>query len=110
MVDVICMPWVPVVCHTMVRTRVRTRVRTVHVYCTFVHVDGLFCYVGPRRRRCVPRCVDQGSDTTPGLAAETYAAVKAAKYADNFIRFMLETGGRVKKLARVRLHTLTLQS
>jgi hypothetical protein len=28
------------------------------------------------------RYVDQGSGTTPGLAAETYAAVKAAKYAD----------------------------
>jgi hypothetical protein len=27
------------------------------------------------------RCVDQGSDTTPGLAANTYAAVKTAKYA-----------------------------
>jgi hypothetical protein len=34
------------------------------------------------------RDVDQGSDTTPGLAAEDYAAVKAAKFADqdNFIR------------------------
>jgi hypothetical protein len=33
---------------------------------------------------------------TGGLAAETYAAVKAAKYADqdNFIPFILETGGR----------------
>ncbi len=34
------------------------------------------------------RYVDQGSGTTPGLAAEAYAAaVKAAKYADqdNFI-------------------------
>jgi hypothetical protein len=57
-------------------------------------------------RRCVcsgtQRCVDQGSDTTPGLAAETYAAVKATKYADqnNFIPFILETGGRVNKKAR----------
>ncbi len=46
--------------------------------------------------------VDQGSGTsgtTPGLAAEAYAAVKAAKYADqdNFIPFILETGGRVNK-------------
>jgi hypothetical protein len=40
------------------------------------------------------RYVDQGSGTTPGLAAEAYAAVKAAKYAyqDNFIPFILETG------------------
>jgi hypothetical protein len=32
-----------------------------------------------------------------GLAAEAYAAVKAAKYADqdNFIPFILDTGGRV---------------
>ena len=39
------------------------------------------------------RFVDQGSGTTPGLAAEAYAAVKAAKYADqdNFIPFILET-------------------
>jgi hypothetical protein len=41
----------------------------------------------------------QGSGTT---AAEAYAAVKAAKYADqdNFIPFILETGGRVSKAAR----------
>ncbi len=47
------------------------------------------------------RYVDQGSGTTPGLAAEAYAAVKAAKYADqdNFIPFILETGGRVNKAA-----------
>ncbi len=40
------------------------------------------------------RYVDQGSGTTPGLAAEAYAAVKVAKYADqdNFIPFILETG------------------
>jgi hypothetical protein len=42
---------------------------------------------------------DQGSGTNPGLAAEAYAAVKVAKYADqdNFIPFILETGGRVNK-------------
>jgi hypothetical protein len=56
------------------------------------------------------RYVDQGSGTTPGLAAETYAAVKAAKYADqdNFIPFILETGGRVNnKAARDWLDALT---
>jgi hypothetical protein len=55
------------------------------------------------------RFVDQGSGTTPGLAAETYAAVKAAKYAnqDNFIPFILETGGRVNKAARDWLDALT---
>jgi len=47
--------------------------------------------------------------TTPGLAAEAYAAVKAAKYADqdNFIPFILETGGRVNKAARDWLDALT---
>ncbi len=45
------------------------------------------------------RYVDQGSGTTPGLAAEAYAAVKAAKYAD-LVPFILETGGRVNKAAR----------
>ncbi len=36
-----------------------------------------------------------------GAAAEAYAAAKAAKYADqdNFIPFILETGGRVNKAA-----------
>ena len=55
------------------------------------------------------RFVDQGSGTTPGLAAEAYAAVKAAKYADhdNFISFILETGGRVNKAARDWLDALT---
>jgi hypothetical protein len=55
------------------------------------------------------RHVDQGSGTTPGLAAETYAAVKAAKYADqdNFVPFILETGGRVNKAARDWLDALT---
>ena len=55
------------------------------------------------------RYVDQGSGTTPGLAAEAYAAVKAAKYADqdNFIPFILETGGRVNKAARDWLDALT---
>ncbi len=53
------------------------------------------------------RCVDQGSDTTLGLEAETSAAVKAAKYADhdNFIPFILETGERVNKVAREWLDT-----
>ncbi len=51
--------------------------------------------------------------TTPGLAAEAYAAVKVAKYADrdadqdNFIPFILETGGRVNKAARDWLDALT---
>ena len=56
------------------------------------------------------RYVDQGSGTTPGHAAEAaYAAVKAAKYADqdNFIPFILETGGRVNKAARDWLDALT---
>ncbi len=46
---------------------------------------------------------------TPGLAAEAYAAVKVAKYADqdNFIPFILETGGRVNKAARDWLDALT---
>ena len=58
------------------------------------------------------RYVDQGSGTTPGLAAEAYAAVKVAKYADqdNFIPFILETGGRVNKAARDWLDALTLPS
>ena len=40
---------------------------------------------------------------------ETYAAVKAAKYADqdNFIPFILEIGGRVNKAARDWLDALT---
>jgi hypothetical protein len=47
------------------------------------------------------RYCDQGSGTTPRLAAEAYAAVKAATYADqdNFIPFILETGGRANKAA-----------
>ena len=69
-------------------------------------------HMDPRRRRGVPgtqRYVDQGSGTTPGLAAEAYAAVKVAKYADqdNFIPFILETGGRVNKAARDWLDDLT---
>ncbi len=54
------------------------------------------------------RYVDQGSGTTPGLAAEASAAVKA-KYADqdNFIPFILETGGHVNKAARDWLDALT---
>ncbi len=49
------------------------------------------------------------SGTTPGLAAEAYAAVKAAKYADqdSLIPFILETGGRVNKAARDWLDALT---
>ncbi len=52
--------------------------------------------------------VDQGSGTTPGHAAEAYAVVKAAKYADqdNFIPFILETGG-TNKAARDWLDALT---
>jgi hypothetical protein len=48
------------------------------------------------------RYVDQGSGATPGLAVETYAAVKAAKYADqdNFIPFILETVVSTKRPAR----------
>ena len=47
--------------------------------------------------------------TTPGLAAEAYAAIKAAKYAaqDNFIPFILETRRRVNKAARDWLDALT---
>ncbi len=55
------------------------------------------------------RYCDQGSGTTPGLAAGAYAAIKAAKYADqdNFIPLTVETGGRVNKAARDWLDTLT---
>jgi hypothetical protein len=54
---------------------------------------------------CAPRpsaMSTRGNGTTPGLAAEAYAAVRAAKYADqgNFIPFIMETGGRVNKAAR----------
>jgi hypothetical protein len=47
--------------------------------------------------------------TTSGHAAEAYAAVKVAKYADqdNLIPFILETGGRVNKAARDWLDALT---
>jgi hypothetical protein len=43
-----------------------------------------------------------------GLAAEAYDPVKAAKHADqdNFIPFIVETGGRVNKVARDWLDTL----
>jgi hypothetical protein len=60
--------------------------------------------------RGTQRYVDQGSGTTPGLAAEAYAAVKAAKYADqdHFIPFILETGGRVNKAVRDWLDNITL--
>ncbi len=65
------------------------------------------CYgVDPRHRRCVPRdpaLRRPGSDATSRLAG----AVKAAKYADqdNFIPFILKTGGRVNKAAREWLET-----
>jgi hypothetical protein len=47
------------------------------------------------------RYVDQGSQTTPGRAAEAYAAIKAAKYADqpNFVPFIVETGGYTNRRA-----------
>jgi hypothetical protein len=62
----------------------------------------------PWYQRYVDQGRDQGSGTTPGLAAEAYA-VKAAQYADqdNFIPFILETGGRVNKAARDWLDALT---
>jgi hypothetical protein len=84
-------------CSTYHGTRLR-----VHVYGvtkrTSVQFVGVVC-LGTH---------DQGSDTNPKLAAETYAAVKAAKYADqdHFIPFILETGGRVNKAAREWLDTL----
>ncbi len=45
------------------------------------------------------RYVDQGSQTTPGRAAEAYVAIKAAKYADQpyFVPFIVETGGYIKQ-------------
>ncbi len=54
------------------------------------------------------RYVDQGSQTTPGRAAEAYAAVKAAKYADqpNFVPFMVETGGYINRRAHLFLDNL----
>jgi hypothetical protein len=68
-------------------------------------------HVDPRRRRGVPR---DPALCRPGrwyhtLAAESYAAVKVGKYADqdNFIPFILETGGRVNKAARDWLDALT---
>jgi hypothetical protein len=75
-----------------VRARVRTGILDVGVVCPWTQ-----------------RFVDQGKGTTPGLAAEAYAAVKAAKSADqdNFIPFILETGGRVNKAVRDWLDTLT---
>ena len=45
------------------------------------------------------RYVDQGSQTTPGRAAEAYAAIKAAKYAD-------QTGGYINRRAHLFLDTL----
>jgi hypothetical protein len=90
----------PYTCSTYVRT-------SVHVYqlvCRFI-VHIFFtpsCRNSSRISHAQGRHVDQGSGTTLGLAAEAYAAVKAAKYADqdNFIPFVLETGGRVNKAAR----------
>jgi hypothetical protein len=47
------------------------------------------------------RYVDQGSQTTPGRAAEAYAA----KYADqpNFVPFIVETGGYINRRAHLTL-------
>jgi hypothetical protein len=68
--------------------------------------------VDPRRRRGAPldpALCRPGQWYPPGLAAEAYAAVKVAKSAnqDNFIPFILETGGRVNKAARDWLDALT---
>jgi hypothetical protein len=54
------------------------------------------------------RYVDQGSQTTPGRAAEAYAAIKAAKYAEqpNFIPFIVETGSDINTRAHLFLDTL----
>ncbi len=43
-----------------------------------------------------------GADTTPGVAAEMYAATKSAIYGDqhNFVPFIVETGGRVNRAGR----------
>jgi hypothetical protein len=81
----------------------KQRTNMVHVY--------VRTYVDPRHRRRVPwiqRYVDQGSQTTPGRAAEAYAAIKAAKYADqpNFVPFIVETGGYINRRAHLFLDTL----
>jgi hypothetical protein len=57
---------------------------------------------------CTRRYVYHGSHIVPGLAAEAYAATKWAKYADqdNFVPFIVETGGRVNKQARQFLDSL----
>ncbi len=97
--------YVPVVCKTCVHS-VRTLCIMVQVSNkhsnTWILDVGVVC---PGTQRYV----DHGSGTTPGLAAEAYAAVKVAKYADqdNFIPFILETGGRVNKAARDWLDSLT---
>ncbi len=93
----------------MVRTRVPlvprewNRVLVPHVY---VLESERRVLNPPAGRRADQRRGDiaQGSGNTPGLAAEAYAAVKAAKYADqdNFIPFILETGGRVNKAGTKR--------
>ncbi len=46
---------------------------------------------------CAPARGGAGADTTPGVAAEEYAATKSARYADqfNFVPLIVETGGRV---------------
>ncbi len=46
--------------------------------------------------------------TSPGLAAEAYAAIKAAKYADqpNFVPFIVETAGYINRRAHLFLDTL----
>jgi hypothetical protein len=79
-----------------VRPIMLCHVRTNHGTRTCTH-HGMYTYVRRLYRRGVPRdpaLCRPGTGTTPGLAAEAYAAVKAAKYADqdNFIPFILETG------------------
>jgi hypothetical protein len=52
-----------------------------------------------------PHYVDQGSQTTPGRAAEAYTAIKAAKDADqpNFVPLIVETGGYINRRAHLFL-------
>ncbi len=62
--------------------------------------------MNPRRRRGVPR---DPALCRPGQWYHTGTGGAAAKYADqdNFIPFILETGGRVNKAARDWLDALT---
>jgi hypothetical protein len=85
-----------------VRTYVRTYVRTWrHRGTTWIPDIGVAC---PGTQRYV----DQGSQTTPGRAAEAYAAIKAAKYTDqpNFVPFIVETGDYINRRAHLFLDTL----